>query len=129
MAKFKFSERSLKNLELVHPDLSRLMKESIEVSTIDFGILEGLRSPERQQEVIAQGQSWTTNSRHLTGHAVDIGVFVDNRLNWDYAHYEELFKIILPQSLRLKIPVTWGGKWPEKDGGHYELTWAAYPLK
>jgi peptidoglycan L-alanyl-D-glutamate endopeptidase CwlK len=129
MAKFKFSERSLKNLEHVHPDLSRLMKESIAISDIDFGILEGLRSPERQQDVIAKGKSWTTNSRHLTGHAVDVGVFLDNRLTWDYPYYEKLFNIIMPQSVRLKIPVSWGGNWPEQDGGHYELTWKAYPLK
>lgn len=45
MGKFHFSKRSLKNLEGVHPDLIKVMTQSLEISPIDFAILEGLRSP------------------------------------------------------------------------------------
>lgn len=127
---FKFSQRSLKNLEGVHPDLIAVVKRALELSSIDFAVLEGLRSPERQQEVIASGNSWTKNSRHLTGHAVDIGVVIDRHINWYYPWYEKLSRFFKQASEELKIPIEWGGDWPKKkDGGHYELTWASYPLK
>lgn len=116
-------------LEGVHPDLASVVKRALELSNIDFAVLEGLRNPERQKEVIAMGKSWTNNSRHLTGHAVDVGVVIGRHINWYYPWYEKLYKFFKQASEELKIPIEWGGHWPEKDGGHYELTWEAYPLK
>lgn len=129
MGQFKFSARSLNNLKGVHPDLVRLMIQAIDISPIDFGILEGLRSPERQQEVIAQGKSWTKNSRHLTGHAVDVGIYLDKEITWDNKYYIQLAQTIKKLSQDLSIPIEWGGDWPKRDDGHYELSWRAYPLK
>jgi peptidoglycan LD-endopeptidase CwlK len=129
MGKFNFSERSLNNLKGVHPDLVKLMTQSLEVSPIDFAILEGLRSPERQQEVIAQGASWTKNSRHLTGHAVDIGAVIEGHIVWSLDPYQRLSKIIKKVAEDLSIQIEWGGDWPKVDAGHYELKWHDYPLK
>lgn len=129
MGKFHFSKRSLKNLEGVHPDLIKVMTQSLEISPIDFAILEGLRSPERQQEVIARGASWTKNSRHLTGHAVDIGAVIEGHIVWALDPYQRLSKIIKKVAQDLSIPIEWGGDWQKVDAGHYELTWNAYPLK
>ena len=130
MGKFLFSQRSLKNLEGVHSDLVRVMHLALDLSTIDFAVLEGLRTPERQHEVIDSGNSWTKNSRHLTGHAVDVGVVIDKHVIWTYAWYERLSKFVKEAANELKVPIEWGGDWKDKkDGGHYELTWAAYPLK
>jgi len=129
MGKFHFSKRSLKNLEGVHPDLIKVMTQSLEISPIDFAILEGLRSPERQQEVIARGASWTKNSRHLTGHAVDIGAVIERHIVWALDPYQRLSKIIKKVAQDLSIPIEWGGDWQKVDAGHYELTWNAYPLK
>ena len=69
---YKFSQRSLDRLQGVHPDMVKLMTKSIEDSPYDFGITEGFRSSERQLTLVAEGKSQTKNSRHLTGHAVDI---------------------------------------------------------
>ncbi len=129
MGNFVLSQKSLKNLEGVHPDLVSVIKHAIEISTIDFTVLEGLRTPERQKQVIELGKSWTKNSRHLTGHAVDLGVIIDRHINWYYPWYEKLSKFVLESADKLNVPIEWGGTWPKKDGGHYELTWAAYPLK
>jgi len=83
---YRFSKRSERNLEGVHPDLVRLAREVLAVSPLDFGITEGLRTPERQKELIEQRKSQTANSRHLTGHAIDFVVYVHGKVTWDFVY-------------------------------------------
>lgn len=75
---FKFSSRSEKNLQGVNPDLVKVTRRALEISEVDFGITEGLRSRYRQKQLVTTGKSQTMNSRHLTGHAVDV---VCNQVN------------------------------------------------
>ena len=70
---FKLGARSLTRLRGVHPDLVKVVTRAIEISTLDFTVLEGVRSLERQQALVEAGASQTLKSRHLTGHAVDLG--------------------------------------------------------
>lgn len=132
---FRFSKRSERNLEGVHPELVRLVRATLEVSPIDFGITEGVRSVERQRALIKAGASWTPNSRHITGHAVDIACWLDvdgdgrPELRWDYGLYEQVAKAFKKQSILLGIPITWGGDWGSRDGVHYQLSWDLYPAK
>ena len=86
----KFHQRSLEKLKDVHPDLRRVMLEAIENAPFDFGITEGLRSKERQLELYNQGKSKTLNSRHLTGKAVDVVIFIGNEVTWDLKYYKAL---------------------------------------
>ena len=129
MAGFKFSQKSLDKMKGVHPDLVSVVKRALELSSIDFAVLEGLRDPGEQKEIVESGKSWTKNSRHFTGHAVNVGVVIGRHVIWDYPWYEKLYKFFKQASDELKIPIEWGGHWKEMDGGHYELTWASYPLK
>ncbi len=76
---FRLSERSCARLKGVHPDLVGVVLEALAVSPINFMVTEGLRSPRRQAELVRAGASRTLNSRHLTGHAVDLAAFVDGR--------------------------------------------------
>jgi len=69
---FKLSQRSLDRLDGVKPQLVELVKRAIEITTIDFGVIEGLRSEERQKELVAKGASKTMKSKHLDGNAVDL---------------------------------------------------------
>ncbi|RLO42828.1 peptidase M15, partial [Serratia marcescens] len=69
MSNFSFSERSKKNLEGVNPALIAVARRALELSPVDFGITEGLRTMERQREMVRTGKSQTLKSRHLTGHA------------------------------------------------------------
>ena len=78
--KYKFSETSLKRLEDVSQYLQNLMHELIEITPVDFAIVEGRRSLETQRLYIAKGLSQTLNSKHLTGNAVDIAPVVNGRL-------------------------------------------------
>ena len=65
-------KRSTDNLKGVHPDLVKVVQRAISITKQDFAVIEGLRSKERQEQLVKEGKSQTTNSRHLTGHAVDI---------------------------------------------------------
>lgn len=125
---FKFSNRSVERLQGVHPDMVKLMTEAIKESPYDFGITEGRRALERQRNLVADGKSRTMNSRHLTGHAVDIAVFVDGKITWDFKFYAAVADHIKKVAEEMKIPIVWGGDWVSfKDGPHYELRRKEYP--
>ena len=125
---FSFSERSKKNLEGVHPDLVRVTELALQYSEVDFVVTDGLRTAEEQEKFLAAGKSRTKNSRHLTGHAVDVAAWVNGRICWDWAYYEiiaDAFKIAAEE---LGVPIEWGGDWKTfRDGPHFELSRTEYP--
>ena len=125
---FILSRRSMKNLEGVHPDLVRVVKRAIEITPVDFMVTEGLRTVERQKELIAKGASRTMNSRHLTGHAVDLAAWVDGKVSWFWEHYEKIALAMLESAKKEGVRIEWGGNWSSfKDGPHFQLIWEDYP--
>ena len=120
--------RSLLRLEGVHPDLVRVVKRAAATSDLDFTVLEGLRTPERQRELMKQGATKTLNSRHLTGHAVDLAPMLGGKVSWDWPLYHRLAKIVKAAAAAEGVPIQWGGDWRTfKDGPHWELPWKQYP--
>ena len=103
--------RSLSRLEGVHPDLARVVKKAAAMSDLDFTVLEGLRTVERQKQLVAQGASKTMNSRHITGHAVDLAPMIGGKVSWDWPLYHRLAKIVKAAAADEKIPLQWGGDW------------------
>jgi peptidoglycan L-alanyl-D-glutamate endopeptidase CwlK len=129
MMSFSFGARSLKRLEGVHPDLVKVMKSAIACSTIDFTVLEGMRTLATQKKYFAAGATRTMNSRHLTGHAVDIAPVIGGVVRWDWPLYYDIAKVVKKCAVDLNIPIQWGGDWRSfKDGPHWELPWKSYPL-
>jgi len=151
---FQLGRLSLVNLGGVHPDLSRLVKTAINMSEVDFRVIEGLRTLERQKQLVASGASQTLKSRHLTGHAVDLAALVDGRIEWAWPLYYKIADAMKNASKILNIPVEWGviwdkelsqcgdldeevemyssrmralGKKPFLDGPHFQLPWHDYP--
>ena len=124
----RWSDRSLKNLRGINPDLRRALDLAMRSSPIDFVVIEGLRTVERQKQLFAAKASKTMNSRHLTGHAVDLVPLLD--LDRDgKIETEEMFNIPLMRRLNKhialafeleKVPFEWGGDWGW-DFPHYEL--------
>ncbi len=120
--------RSLSRLEGVHPDLVRVVKKAAAMSDLDFTVLEGLRTLDRQKQLMANGATRTMNSRHLTGHAVDLAPMIDGKVSWDWPLYHRLAKIVKAAAAAENVPITWGGDWAKfRDGPHWELSWKAYP--
>jgi len=123
------TERSRKNLVGVHPDLVRLVEEVAERTSLPFIITEGLRTAERQKELLEKGKSKTMNSRHLTGHAIDFAVVKDGKVTWEFQYYKQLADLFKQAARDLRIDITWGGDWTSfKDGTHIQLSWNMYPL-
>lgn len=109
--KFILSKLSLSRLEGVHEDLVKVVKRAIELTEVDFRVNEGLRSKSRQTQLVASGASQTTNSRHLTGHAVDLLALVKGAPSWDWAHYYKIAEAMRQAAAELKIKIEWGGAW------------------
>ena len=124
---YSFGERSLSRLVGLHPDLRKIMDRAIATTTIDFTVLEGLRTLERQKQLVAAGASKTLNSRHLDGHAVDIAPFLDGEIRWDWPLYNKLSVIVKQAAKDVNLPIEWGGDWKFKDGPHWQLPWKQYP--
>lgn len=123
---YKLGSRSLSRLVGVHPDLIKVVEHAITISEIDFAVLEGMRTPERQKTLVESGASWTMNSRHITGHAVDLGAWVDDRVDWSWPLYAKIAAAMKNAAKDLDIPIVWGGDWKQKDGPHFELDRKVY---
>lgn len=125
---YKLGARSLERLEGVHPDLVAVVKLAIQKTEIDFTVLEGLRTKERQVQLVASGASRTMNSRHLTGHAVDLGAILNGKIEWSWPLYDKIAKAMKDAAEELNIPVEWGGDFKSfKDGPHWQLPRDKYP--
>ena len=125
---YTLSTRSLDRLNGVHPDLVRVVKLAIKLSEIDFAVLEGVRTKERQALLKTIGASQTMNSRHLTGHAVDLGALLNKEVRWDWPLYHKIAKAMKQAATDLNVPIAWGGDWHTfKDGPHFELKRNKYP--
>ena len=121
-------QRSLSRLEGVHPDLVRVVKRAAAMSSLDFTVLEGLRTAARQKQLYDQGATKTMNSRHITGHAVDLAPMIGGTIRWDWPLYHQLAEVVKAAAKAENVPIQWGGDWRTfKDGPHWELPWKAYP--
>ncbi len=125
---FRLSARSRDRMAGLHPDLVRVIEAAIAVTPVDFTITEGLRTPQRQAELVKAGASRTLNSRHLTGHAVDVAAWVDGTVRWDWPLYPRIAQVFKEVASEMGVPLVWGGDWPRlRDGPHFELCRKAYP--
>jgi len=120
--------RSLSRLQDVHPDLVRVVKRAAAMSDLDFTVLEGRRTLARQTVLFKNKATKTMNSRHLTGHAVDLAPMLGDSVSYDWPLYHRLAKIIKAAAAVENVPLTWGGGWRTfRDGPHWELPWKQYP--
>ena len=125
---FILSRRSLKNLECVHEDLVKVVQRALEITEVDFTVIEGVRSYEKQAQLLKTGATRTMNSRHLTGHAVDLAAWVNGKINWTWSYYCDIAEAMKTAAKELGVSVEWGGDWVTfKDGPHFQLSWKEYP--
>lgn len=155
MPQFTLGARSLAELKGVHADLVAVVKRAIQLTVQDFSVHDGIRTVAEQQQLIAAGASQTMDSRHLTGHAVDLVPYVNGKLRWEWDPIYVIADAVRMAAREKGIPLRWGGAWdvdftasddtPEDlvaayvarrkkqglrafiDGPHYELPKAFYP--
>ena len=122
---YQLGNRSKQRLEGVHPDLVVVVELAISIAEQDFSVIEGLRSIERQKKLFSDGKSTTMNSRHLTGHAVDL---VPYPVSWDWEYFYPIANAMKQAAKELGVDLEWGGDWKNfPDGPHFQLSWEGYP--
>lgn len=152
---FTLGDKSLKELDRVHPDLVAVVKRAIQLTVQDFAVHDGIRSVDEQKQLVAAGASQTLDSRHVTGHAVDLVPFINGKLRWEWGPIYRIADAVRLAARELGIPIRWGGAWdvaftdstePTEDlvadysarrrkvgkkafldGPHFELPKARYP--
>ena len=112
---FKLSNRSLSRLEGVNPELVKVVKRAIELTTVDFGVIEGLRTLETQKEYFERGVSQTMKSKHLVGNAVDLMAYLGSRGSWEPTLYDDIADAMKAAAIELNVPIVWGAAWHIDD--------------
>lgn len=136
-----FGSASLRALVGVHPRLVAVVHRALQLSPVDFKVLEGVRTPERQRQLYAQGRTapgqvvtWTLRSNHFVnpatgyGHAVDL---LPAPYDWqDLQPFNQVAQAMLQAAQELDTPIRWGADWDqdghprekgETDSPHFEL--------
>jgi peptidoglycan LD-endopeptidase CwlK len=112
---FKLSQRSIERLTGVDPRLVNVVNSAIGYTTVDFGVTEGLRSVERQTELVAQGASQTMKSKHIEGLAVDLVAYIGPKVCWELNVYDEIADAIKRAALEEGVAIRWGAAWHIDD--------------
>lgn len=137
---------AIKKLEGVHNTLVGLVRGAILRSAVPFTVIEGLRTKERQAQLVKAGASKTSNSRHLTGHAVDLWPLDPKTMKplpsdaafkagskeakaasaalW--AGLRSISVVMKQLAKEQGILLEWGGDWGW-DAPHFQLNRKAYP--
>ena len=109
------SQKSLSKLEGVKPQLVSVVKRANEITKVDFGVIEGVRSIETQKKYVAEGKSQTMASKHLTGDAVDLMAYVGGTPSWELSLYDDIADAMKQAAKELGVSITWGAAWTVKD--------------
>lgn len=124
---YKLSQRSLGRLDGVNPNLVAVVKRAIEITTVDFGVTEGVRTLATQRGYVAAGKSQTMNSMHLPqsdgyGHAVDLVAYVGSQVSWEINLYDNIADAMKQAATEVGVGLRWGAAWHIDDIRHWNST-------
>lgn len=109
------SRKSWDILNTVKLDLVSVVSKAITLTAVDFSVIEGLRTEQRQRQLVDKGASKTMNSKHLTGDAVDLMAYIDGRPSWELVFYDDIADAMKESAIQHNIPIRWGGAWNIPD--------------
>ena len=113
---FSLSERSLINLRGVDERLVKVVQRAIQITTVDFGVIEGVRTPEKQMEYYKRGVSQiAVGGKHVEGKAVDLMAYLDNRASWELNLYDEIADAMKAAAIEQNVAIRWGAAWQVSD--------------
>ena len=130
------NNKSYQLLTGVHPDLAKIVLEASR--TVEFEVVEGVRTIMQEIKYIAQGKSSLKNPyscRHVPkgkppyARAIDLVPTVNGvRYPADLSKYGPMVKAMKAAATKFSIPLVWGGDWTTfVDGPHFELDRKVYP--
>lgn len=116
---YSFGPASQHHLIGVHPRLVQVVNDAIKISAQDFGVHEGVRSPETQKTYFVKGVTKTLKSKHLIqgdgfGHAVDLVPYLGGALRWEWPLIYPIAAAMLRTAKSLGVAIRWGGVWDRK---------------
>lgn len=108
---FKLSANSLKKLEGVDQRLVDVVKLAIQYTTVDFGVICGLRTIKEQMKLFEAGATQTMTSKHIDGKAVDLMAYVNRRACWEISVYDNIADAMAQAANELNVSIKWGAAW------------------
>ena len=112
---FKLSKRSRERLFGVNLKLVAVVNRAIELTTVDFGVTEGLRTVETQEAYVKAGKSQTMNSKHIGGNAVDLVAYINGGVSWELNLYDNIAEAMRTAAIENDLPLRWGAAWNVPD--------------
>ena len=112
---YQLSNRSLEKLEGVDERLINVVKRAIELTDTDFGVIQGLRTIEEQEALVAKGASQTMKSKHLEGLAVDLMAYVNGKGCWELNVYDNIAEAVQQAATEQGVAIRWGAAWNIAD--------------
>ena len=121
MSNFKLSQRSLSRLEGVKPPLVAVVMRAIELTRVDFGVTEGVRTAARQRELFEKGASQIKEGgKHTSGEAVDLVAYIGARVSWELNLYDDIADAMKAAGIELGVSLKWGAAWNVPDITRWE---------
>jgi len=122
---FRLSQRSMDRLEGVHPHMTAVVERAIQLTGVDFGVTQGVRTLDEQKANVAAGRSQTMASKHLLqddgfSHAVDVVAYVGPDVSWELNVYDDICDAFKEAAKELGCSIKWGAAWSEGDIRTYE---------
>jgi len=122
----KLTARDKSRLKGLHPDILKVVEKYLEIGSVPIIVIEGMRTLATQKKYLARGVTTTLRSRHLTGHAIDIGPRDTPLSSWP--PYYKIAEDMKKAAKLVGVTIEWGGDWRKfKDGPHWQLPWNKYP--
>ena len=112
-------------LEGVHPDITAVVERAIQLTEVDFGVTQGVRTLDEQKANVAAGRSQTMASKHLLqddgfSHAVDVVAYVGPDVSWELNVYDDICDAFKQAAKEVGCSIKWGAAWSEGDIRTYE---------
>ena len=112
---YKLSKRSLARMDGVDERMVRVVKTAISLTSVDFGVIQGLRTIQEQRELVAKGASQTMKSKHIDGLAVDLMAYVGSRGSWELSLYDNIADAMKLAAIEEGVAIRWGAAWHIPD--------------
>jgi len=107
----RFGKRSRERLKGVNIKLQHILNQLVKI--MDVTIIEGLRTQERQDELVKKGASKTKYSKHIQGKAVDVAPYP---IDWeDRERFHYMGGMLRGIAHEMDVKIRWGGDW-DSDG-------------
>ena len=122
---FRLSQRSMDRLEGVHPHMTAVVERAIQLTEVDFGVTQGVRTLDEQKANVAAGRSQTMASKHLLqddgfSHAVDVVAYIGPDVSWELNVYDDICDAFKEAAKEVGCSIKWGAAWSEGDIRTYQ---------